>query len=627
MTKKQKKSVLRILIAALLLAAAAGTVHFVPMPQWAQLLVFVLPYLAVGLPVLSDAAHNIARGNVFDEKFLMALATIGAFFVGEYPEATFVMLFFQIGELFESIAVGKSRKSVASLMELCPDSARIVEDGQTREVSPEEVSVGMHILVQPGEHIPLDGIVTEGTALLDTAALTGESLPREVRPGEPVLGGCICTDGVLTVRVTKPYEESTVARILELVENAGMHKAKSEKFITRFAKYYTPCVVIGALLLGIVPPLVSGRAGEWAVWSEWISRAMVFLVISCPCALVISVPLSFFGGIGGASAKGILVKGSDHLEHLSQCTTVVFDKTGTLTNGTFSVTDVRPYGENSEKELLATAAAAESRSNHPLAKAVCAAAGDYVFPDSVHEQAGLGVSARIGGRTVTVGSRRFMEQNGIPIGEEPDASAVVYVGTDNTCMGCILLQDTVKPDAAQAIADLRRHGVRRICMLTGDREQAAEKTAAQLGIDEVYASLLPEDKVNIARKKRDECKKGEKLAFVGDGINDAPVLTCADVGIAMGAFGSDAAIEAADVVLMNDRPSDIAAAMAVSVKTRRIVKQNIVFALGIKFAVLLLSAVGIAGMGIGIFADVGVCVLAVCNAMRTLGRTGSAGRK
>lgn len=617
MTKKQKKTLLRILIAALLLAAVAVTVHFVPMPQWAKLLLFVLPYLAVGHPVLYDAAHNIVRGNVFDEKFLMTLATMGAFFVGEYPEATFVMLFFEVGELFESIAVGKSRRSVAALTELCADTARLVENGQTREVSPEEVAVGMHILVQPGERIPLDGIITEGTASLDTAALTGESLPRTVRPDDAVLSGCICTDGVLTVRVTKPYEESTVARILELVENAGIHKAKSEKFITRFAKYYTPCVVAGALLLGIVPPLFSGSTGDWSVWSEWISRAMVFLVISCPCALVISVPLSFFGGIGGASAKGILVKGSDHLEHLSMCSTVVFDKTGTLTNGTFSVKDIRPCDGITQETLLRTAASAESRSNHPLAKAVCAAAATYETPETVHEQAGLGVTATIGGKTVAVGSRRLMEQNAISVTKENDAAAAVYVAQDGKYMGSIVLSDTVKPDAAQAIAALRKHGVRRICMLTGDREQAAAEVAAELGIDEVYASLLPEDKVRIACKLRDECKKGEKLAFVGDGINDAPVLTCADVGIAMGAFGSDAAIEAADVVLMNDRPTDIAAAMAVSVKTKRIVKQNIVFALGVKFAVLLLSAVGIAGMGIGIFADVGVCVLAVCNAMRT----------
>ncbi len=617
MTKKQKKAAVRILLAVVLLAAVAVTVHFVSLPKAVQILLFAIPYLTVGADVLWDAVQNIARGNVFDEKFLMALATIGAFFVGEYPEASLVMLFFNVGELFESIAVGKSRRSIAALMDIRPDRARVLQDGETTEVDPDEVQVGMHILVQPGERVPLDGIVVSGTAALDTAALTGESLPQEVGPGDALISGCINTNGLLTVLVTKAYADSTVSRILELVENAGMRKAKSEKFITRFAKYYTPCVVIAALLLAVVPPLVTGGAKEWAVWSDWIYRAMVFLVISCPCALVISVPLSFFGGIGGSSAKGILIKGSDHLEHLSQCKTFVFDKTGTLTKGVFSVSAICPANGTDEQTLLQTAAAAECHSSHPLAKAVCAAAGAHKQPSAVTEQAGFGVKATVDGKTVLVGSALLMQQNAVTLPQTPDGETAVYVAENGTYLGCIVLQDAVKPDAKQAIEALRQNGVQRICILTGDRVQAAQKTAAALGVDEVYAGLLPEDKVRIAEQIHASCKKGELLAFVGDGINDAPVLAAADVGIAMGAFGSEAAIEAADVVLMNDNPTDIVVAMRLSAKTRRIVRQNIVFALGIKFGVLLLSAVGVAGMGFGIFADVGVCVLAIANAMRT----------
>lgn len=618
MTKKQKKNALRILIAVLLLAAAAVLTHVSALPKAAVIVLYLLPYFTAGSTVLLNAVRNIAHGQIFDEQFLMALATVGAFFVGEYPEASLVMIFFQTGELFENIAVGKSRRSIAALMDIRPDIARIIKDGKTEEVAPEEVEVGMHILVQPGERIPLDGTVISGSAALDTAALTGESLPREVTVGDAVISGCINTNGLLTVEVSKPYGESTVARILELVENAGIHKAKSEKFITRFAKYYTPCVVLAAVLLAVLPPLLTGSFTDWAVWSDWIYRAMVFLVISCPCALVISVPLSFFGGVGGASAKGILIKGSDHLEQLSKCKTVVFDKTGTLTNGEFTVTAVLPCEGTDKDALLRQAASAESRSSHPLARAVCAAAKDFDEPQQVHEKAGFGVCAEVGADTVLVGSEKLMQENHILIPEAENSASVVFVAVNGEYKGQIVLSDEAKPHAKEAIDALRKSGVRRICMLTGDREETAKNIAAQLGITEVYASLLPADKVAIAQKIKSECAEGELFAFVGDGINDAPVLASADVGIAMGAFGSDAAVEAADVVLMKDDPADIATAMAVSVKTRRIVTQNIVFSLAVKFAVLALSAMGFANMGIGIFADVGVCVIAICNAMRTL---------
>jgi len=615
-TKKQKKAALRILLSAVLLAVVAAVTHFLNLPPWVDLLLFMLPYFTAGYNVLLDAVRNIVRGQVFDEKFLMAIATIGAFFVGEYHEAALVMIFFQIGELFESIAVGKSRRSIAALMDIRPDIARVIKDGETEEMFPEEVQPGMHILIQPGERIPLDGVIISGSAALDTAALTGESLPREVAVGDAVVSGCINTNGLLTVQVSKPYEESTVARILELVENAGMHKAKSEKFITRFAKYYTPCVVIAAVLLAVIPPLVMGNFNDWAVWSDWIRRAMVFLVISCPCALVISVPLSYFGGIGGAAAKGILIKGSDSLEQLSACRTVVFDKTGTLTDGVFTVTDVCPADGVDKEELLFYAACAEMHSAHPLAKAVCAAAKKAQEPQQVHEKAGFGVIAVVNGKTVFAGSAKLLTENNIPVPASSEKQTAVFVAADGNYMGCILLADRPKANAKRAIANLRKAGVGRICMLTGDRRETAQKIATELGIDEVYAELLPADKVEIAQKIKATCKQNERFAFVGDGINDAPVLASADIGVAMGAFGSDAAVEAADVVLMKDDPADLALCMDISRETRRIVMQNIVFSLGVKFAVLLLSAFGFAGMGIGIFADVGVCVIAVCNAMR-----------
>ncbi len=616
MTKKQKKAALRIAISAVLLAATAVVTHFLNLPPWATLLLFTVPYFTAGCNVLLDAVRNIARGQVFDEKFLMALATVGAFFVGEYHEAALVMIFFQIGELFESIAVGKSRRSIAALMDIRPDTARVIKDGVTEEVFPEEVQTGMHILVQPGERIPLDGVVVSGSAALDTAALTGESLPREVGVGDTVISGCINTNGLLTVQVSKPYAESTVARILELVENAGMHKAKSEKFITRFAKYYTPCVVIAAVLLAVVPPLVTGSFNNWAVWSEWIRRAMVFLVISCPCALVISVPLSYFGGIGGAAAKGILIKGSDSLEQLAECKTIVFDKTGTLTDGAFTVTAVCPADGVSEEELLFLAASAEKHSAHPLAKAVCAVCKQSKEPQQVHEKAGFGVSALVDGKTVLAGSAKLLTENNISVPVYSEQQTAVFVAADGKYLGSILLSDRPKFNAKKAIENLRKAGVGRLCMLTGDRRETAQGIADELGIDEVYAGLLPADKVEIAQKIKAECKQNERFAFVGDGINDAPVLASADIGVAMGAFGSDAAVEAADVVLMKDDPADIALCMGISRKTRCIVMQNIVFSLGVKFGVLLLSAFGLAGMGIGIFADVGVCIIAVCNAMR-----------
>ena len=618
MTKKQKRSALRIALSVVLLAVCAVTAHFVQLPQWAVLLLFAVPYFVSGFPVLAEAAGNIVRGQIFDEKFLMALATVGAFVVGEYPEASFVMIFFQIGELFESMAVGKSRRAIADLMDIRPDRARTVCDGQINEVDPEEVQVGMYIQVLPGERVPLDGIVCEGSAALDTAALTGESLPREVGVGDAVISGCINTNGVLLLHVTKPYEKSTVARILELVENAGIHKAKSEKFITRFAKYYTPCVCAAALLLAVLPPVVTGQANVWSVWSDWIYRAMIFLVISCPCALVISVPLSFFGGIGGAGAKGILIKGSEHLENIARCKTFVFDKTGTLTQGNFTVSDVLYADGFTEKDVLYYAATAEQHSSHPLAKAVCAESERIGESKNVHEKAGFGVSATVDGKLVFVGSEALLRENGIAVPAGNTSETAVFVAVEGRYAGCIALRDRVKEDAKQAIAELRNLGVKRICMLTGDREEAALRDAKELGIDEVYAQLLPQDKVEAAQKIRSAVTDGSLLAFVGDGINDAPVLAAADVGFAMGAFGSDAAVEAADAVLMNDRLQSLVTAVAVSTKTTRIVKQNIVFALAVKFAVLLLSPLGFANMGIGIFADVGVCVLAVCNALRAM---------
>lgn len=616
MTRKQKKVLTRILVSGVLLVAAA----LAPLDGCWRLLVFLVPYAVIGYDVLWKAVRGIARGQVFDENFLMAIATVGALCIGEYAEASFVMLFYQVGELFQSIAVGKSRRSIAALMNIRPDMARVERGGEYTEVDPDEVSVDEIIEVRPGERIPLDGEIVEGRSTLDTAALTGESLPRAVGLGDAVISGCINIDGVLRVRVSKPYGESTVARILELVESSAERKSRSEAFITRFARVYTPSVVIGALLLALVPSLVTG---DWAVWVE---RALTFLVVSCPCALVISVPLSFFGGIGGASRQGILFKGSNYLEALGACDTVVLDKTGTLTQGTFRVTDIKPATGVTEHELLETVALVEQFSSHPIALSLLRAWGQTPDPSRVSEVenvAGEGILARLDGTPIAVGNMRLMERVGVGLTEYSIelAGSAVYVARDGVSMGYLTVKDELKPDTKEALADMRRAGVKRIVMLTGDRGAVAAAVAKDLALDAYAAECLPDDKVNrleaLMQEQRVRSPRA-KLAFVGDGINDAPVLSRADVGIAMGALGSDAAIEAADVVLMDDRLSGIATAMSISRRTARIVRQNIVFALGVKGLVLLLGALGYAGMWAAVFADVGVAVIAILNAMRTL---------
>ena len=565
--------------------------------------------------VIWTALRNIAHGQVFDEHFLMAIATVGAFATGEYPEAVFVMLFYQVGELFQSYAVGKSRKNISALMDIRPDCANLERDGEVVEVDPEEVSVGDVIVVKPGEKIPLDGTVLEGVSSLDTAALTGESLPRNVAVGDDVLSGCVNQSGLLRVRVTKPFGESTVAKILDLVENAGSRKAKAERFITKFARYYPPAVVIGAVLLAVLPPLLG--SGDWG---KWFHQALVFLVVSCPCALVISVPLSFFGGIGGASRAGILVKGGNYLEVLAKTEIVVFDKTGTLTRGVFRVTSVHPQG-CAESELLETAALAESWSDHPISHSIREAWGkdlDLSRVTDAQELSGRGVQVKVDGQTVCAGNGKLMDELGVSFSPAAETGTVVYLAREGEYLGCIVISDEVKPDAAQAIAGLKVCGVRRTVMLTGDAQAVGEAVAAQLGLDEVHTQLLPADKVERVEALLKQTSPKGALAFVGDGINDAPVLSRADVGIAMGALGSDAAIEAADVVLMDDKPSKIAIAIAIARRTLGIVRQNIVFALGVKAIVLILGAVGVATMWLAVFADVGVSVIAILNAMRAL---------
>ena len=617
---KERRMLLRIGAAAVLLVLAWR----LP-PVGPAFLLYLLPYAVIGWDVLYDAGRNIVRGQVFDENFLMALATVGAFFTGEYAEAVFVMLFYQVGELFQDYAVGKSRRSIAALMDIRPDVANLADpDGTVTAVDPEDVAVGDTIVVKPGERVPLDGLVLEGRSTLDTAALTGESVPREVQPGDTVLSGCINQRGLLRLRVTKPFSESTVARILDLVENASEKKSRSEQFITRFARYYTPCVVLAALALFAVPSLLlllpappAFLAGT--VWSQWLHRALVFLVISCPCALVISVPLSFFGGIGGASRCGILVKGSNYLEALAHADTVVFDKTGTLTRGIFAVTAVHPAQGISEARLLEYAALTEQWSDHPISqslRAACPAALDPARVTEVEEIAGHGVTARVDGHTVAVGNSRLMERMGVNALPCELPGTLVHVTVDGFYAGHIVISDLPKDDARAAIASLRTQGVRRIVMLTGDTDAVAAHTAAQLGVDEYRAELLPGDKVEATEALLAEA--AGKLAFVGDGINDAPVLSRADVGIAMGAMGADAAIEAADIVLMDDHPSKIAVAISIARRTMTIVRQNIVFALGVKALVLLLGALGYAGMWAAVFADVGVAVIAILNAMRAL---------
>ncbi len=615
MRKKQKKTLVRIILSAVLLVAAA----LIPVGGIVKLVLFLIPYAVIGWDVLWKAIRNIAHGQVFDENFLMAIATVGAFALGEYPEGVAVMLFYQVGELFQSYAVGRSRQSIAALMDIRPDYANIEQDGKLVQVDPEDVAVGDTIVIKAGEKIPLDGVVLEGSSAVDTAALTGESLPRDVNPGDDVVSGCINQSGLLKVRVTKVFGESTVAKILDLVENSSSKKARAENFITRFARYYTPVVVIGAVLLAVLPPLLFG--GDW---SDWLQRALIFLVISCPCALVISVPLSFFGGIGGASKQGILVKGSNYLEALAKTETVVFDKTGTLTKGTFQVTAVHP-DRISKGELLELAAMAESYSEHPISRSLREAYQKPVDASrvtDVEEISGHGVRAKVDGHDVYAGNGKWMDRIGASWRNCHRTGTVVHVAVDGEYAGHIVISDAVKPDAAAAIEALKREGVKKTVMLTGDVKAVGEAVAREIGIDEVHAELLPGDKVDqVERLLKNTSGKG-KLAFVGDGINDAPVLSRADIGIAMGGLGSDAAIEAADIVLMDDKPSKLAVAVRISRKTLRIVRQNIVFALGIKLLFLALGAFGMANMWEAVFADVGVSVLAILNASRALRTSG-----
>ena len=609
MTRSQKRELYKIVAAAVLLIVATQ----LPVEGWLRLVAFLVPYLIVGGGVLWKAARNIARGQIFDENFLMALATVGALVIGEYPEAVFVMLFYEVGELFEHVAVGKSRKSITALMDIRPDYANVERDGELVQVDPEEVPAGSWIVVKPGEKVPLDGVVEEGVSSLNTMNLTGESLPRDVGPGDQVISGCINLSGLLRVRTTKEFGESTVAKILDLVENSAASKSQSEAFITRFARWYTPVVVIGAVLLAVIPPLFMGQ------WSRWIHQALVFLVISCPCALVLSVPLSFFGGIGGASRCGILVKGANYLEALGKTEIVVFDKTGTLTKGTFQVTAVRP-AVGSEEELLELAALAESYSDHPISHSLRRAYGAH--PDQervaqVEEISGHGIRAVVDGRTVLAGNGRLMEQAQISVPPCNEIGTIVHVAADGTYLGYIVISDEVKEDSAAAVADLKARGIRTV-MLTGDRREVGEAVAKRLGVDEVHTELLPGGKVTQVEELLKKTSPKGKLAFVGDGINDAPVLSRADIGIAMGALGADAAIEAADVVLMDDKPSKLAKAMEISRRTNRIVTQNITFALAVKAVVLILGIIGQANLWEAAFADVGVLVIAICNAMRAL---------
>ena len=614
MSRKQKRNLARILIATALLIVVAVVSDVFPMPWWLKLLLYLIPYIVIGYDVLWEAVRNIIHGQVFDENFLMGLATIGALALGEYAEAVFVMLFYQVGELFQSYAVGKSRRSVAALMDIRPDTANVERDGEVLTIDPEEVNVGEVIVIRPGEKIPLDGTVTEGTSNLNTTALTGESMPRAVAVGDTVISGCVNIDGLLRVEVTKPFGESTVSKILELVENSSANKARTEQFITRFARWYTPTVVIAAVCLAVIPSLVTGD------FAHWLHQALTFLVISCPCALVISVPMSFFGGIGGASREGILVKGSNYLEALARCSTIVFDKTGTLTQGSFTVIDVHPVGLSRE-ELLFLAAAAEQHSTHPIAQSIQAANTRPVSPDllgKVQEIAGQGLCAEVKGVPVSVGNANLMKTIGVSFEPVDTPETVVYVAVGKRYAGSLTIADEVKNDSREAIEQLKTLGVRKTVMLTGDRDAVGQAVGASLGLDEVHTELLPGDKVNEVEELLGIQPAKTTLAFVGDGINDAPVLSRADIGIAMGALGSDAAIEAADIVLMDDRPSKIPLAIRIARKTRGIVWQNIVFALSVKGIFLLLGALGIANMWGAVFADVGVAVIAILNAMRAM---------
>ena len=610
MTKKQKKVLIRIIAAAVLLIAAA----LIPVKGLWRLPLFLIPYFIIGWDVLWKAVRNIAHGQVFDENFLMCVATVGALVLGEYAEAVGVMLFYQVGELFQSYAVGKSRQSISQLMDIRPDSANVERDGQIVQVDPEEVAIGDVIVVRPGEKIPLDGVVLEGSSSLDTAALTGESVPRDAAPGDELLSGCVNLTGLLKVRVTKEFGESTVAKILDLVENASSKKAKAENFITKFARYYTPSVVIGAVLLAVIPSLITGA------WAVWVHRALIFLVISCPCALVISIPLSFFGGIGGASARGILVKGGNYLELLAKTETVVFDKTGTLTRGVFELSALYPSGGVANETLLETAALAECHSSHPIAQSLRRAWGRDIDPDrvtGVQEIPGHGISCLVDGVQVLAGNEKLMVRENIPFARCGDVGTLVYVARDGAYLGCAVIADQVKGTAPAAISDLKRRGIRTV-MLTGDSQAVGEAVAAKLGLDEVHAQLLPGDKVDRLEELLARKSANGVLAYVGDGVNDAPVLSRADVGIAMGGMGSDAAIEAADVVLMDDDPAKLTEAMDIARKCLRIVRENIVFALAVKALFLMLGAFGVASMWEAVFADVGVAVIAILNASRML---------
>ena len=616
MNKKQKKMLIRIIIAAVLIVVFS----LLPAEGYLRFVLFMIPYLVIGYDILKKAFKGILNKQVFDENFLMAVATVGAILLGDYSEGVAVMLFYQIGELFQSYAVGKSRRNISELMDIRPDYANIEKDGTLEQVDPDEVEIGTIIVVQPGEKVPIDGVITEGTSTLNTSALTGESLPRDAKAGDEVISGCINMTGLLKIRTTKEFGESTVSKILELVENSSSRKSKSENFISKFAKYYTPAVCYGALALAFIPPIVLLIMGKPAMWGDWIYRALTFLVISCPCALVISIPLSFFAGIGGASNQGILVKGSNYLETLAQTKYVVFDKTGTMTQGVFEVSGIH-HNEMPDEKLLEYAALAECSSSHPISKSLQKAYGKPIDRNRVtdiEEISGNGVIAKVDGISVAAGNTKLMNRLGIAYQDCHHVGTVVHMAIDGKYAGHILISDIIKPHAKEAIAELKKAGISKTVMLTGDSKRVADQVAEELGIQEVYSELLPADKVSRVEELLNQKSEKDKLAFVGDGINDAPVLSRADIGIAMGALGSDAAIEAADIVLMDDDPLKISKAIKIARKCIRIVYENIYFAIGIKILCLVLGALGIANMWVAIFADVGVMILAVLNAIRTL---------
>ena len=621
MTKKQKTVLYRIIASAILILGISILCEFADVNIWGQVVLYLIPYFVIGYDILRKAFKGILNKQVFDENFLMAIATVGAMLLGEFKEGVAVMLFYQIGELFQSCAVGKSRRNIAALMDIRPDYANIIVDGQIEQVDPDDVEIGTEIVVNPGEKVPIDGIITEGNTTLNTSALTGESVPRDAKAGEEVISGCINMTGAIKLKTTKEFGDSTVSKILDLVENSSMKKSRSENFITKFARYYTPAVCYGALALAILPPIVRLIMEMSPDFPDWIIRALTFLVISCPCALVISIPLSFFGGIGCASSNGILVKGSNYLEELSKTKYIVFDKTGTLTKGVFEVNKIYPAKDFDEKTLLYFAAYAESGSSHPISQSLKKAYGEKIDLEKVNnieEIAGHGVQADVDGKKVSAGNIKLMKKLGINPSDEHDEGTIVFVAVDGVYAGCITISDIIKPTTKMAIAELKKNGMKKTVMLTGDSKKVADKVATEIGIDMVRSELLPGDKVEQVEKLLAEKGDKEALAFVGDGINDAPVLSRADIGVAMGALGSDAAIEAADVVLMDDDPAKIALAMKISKRTLEIVRENIIFALAIKAICLVLGALGIANMWVAIFADVGVMVLAVLNATRAL---------